>query len=115
MFKIFRKNCCGLNVHKTWIYVCIGITDANGRTEYQKARFSSFSKGLKELSDLLAKYSCTDVCMNLQADTGFQYSTYLKSPVGSFLPSQVHKISERQQDRPQGCKVDLRPFHVRYD
>lgn len=27
MFKIFRKNCCGLDVHKTWIYACIGITD----------------------------------------------------------------------------------------
>ena len=34
MFKIFRKNCCGLDVHKTWIYGCIGITDTNGRTEY---------------------------------------------------------------------------------
>ena len=29
MFKIFRKNCCGLDVHKTWIYACIGVTDAN--------------------------------------------------------------------------------------
>ena len=62
-FKIFRKNCCGLDVHKTWIYACIGITDTNGRTEYKQARFSSFSKGLKELADWLAKYSCTDVCM----------------------------------------------------
>lgn len=63
MFKIFRKNCCGLDVHKTWIFACIGITDTNGRTEYEQARFSSFSKGLKELSDWLAKYSCTEVCM----------------------------------------------------
>ena len=62
-FKIFRKNCCGLDVHKTWIYACIGITDTNGRTEYKQARFSSFSKGLRELADWLAKYSCTDVCM----------------------------------------------------
>ena len=62
-FKIFRKNCCGLDVHKTWIYACIGITDTNGRTEYKQARFSSFSKGLQELADWLAKYSCTDVCM----------------------------------------------------
>lgn len=62
-FKIFRKNCCGLDVHKTWIYACIGITDANNRTEYKQARFSSFSKGLQELADWLAKYSCTDVCM----------------------------------------------------
>lgn len=62
-FKIFRKNCCGLDVHKTWIYACIGITDANNCTEYKQARFSSFSKGLQELSSWLAKYSCTEVCM----------------------------------------------------
>ena len=62
-FKIFRKNCCGLDVHKTWIYACIGITDADNRIEYKQARFSSFSKGLQELSSWLAKYSCTEVCM----------------------------------------------------
>ena len=63
MFKIFRKNCCGLDVHKTWIFACIGITDANARTVYKQARFSSFSKGLKELAVWLDKYSCTEVCM----------------------------------------------------
>ena len=62
-FKIFRFNCCGLDVHKTWIYACIGITDSNGRTDYKQARFSSFSKGLKELCDWLAKYNCSEVCM----------------------------------------------------
>jgi len=67
MFKIFRKNCCGLDVHKTWIYACIGITDTNGLTEYKQARFSSFSKGLKELAEWLAKYSCTEVCMESSA------------------------------------------------
>ena len=63
MFKIFRKNCCGLDVHKTWIYACIGITDTNGRTEYKQARFSSFSKGLRELNEWLTLYSCDEVCM----------------------------------------------------
>lgn len=63
MFKIFRKNCCGLDVHKTWIYACIGITDANSRTEYFQARFSSFSKGLEELALWLDKYHCREVCM----------------------------------------------------
>ncbi|MBR4908382.1 MAG: IS110 family transposase [Acidaminococcaceae bacterium] len=62
-FKIFRKNCCGLDVHKTWIYVCIGITDPNGRTEYKQSRFSSFSKGLHDLSNWLIKYDCEEVCM----------------------------------------------------
>lgn len=62
-FKIFRRNCCGLDVHKTWIFACIGITDANGRTEYKEARFSSFSRGLRELSDWLATHGCKEVCM----------------------------------------------------
>lgn len=50
-FKILKFNCCGLDVHKTWIYACIGITDSNNRTEYKQARFSSFTKGLNELCD----------------------------------------------------------------
>ena len=62
-FKILKNNCCGLDVHKTWIFACIGITDSHSRTEYKQARFSSFSKGLQELCDWLAKYDCTDVCM----------------------------------------------------
>ena len=61
-FKILKFNCCGLDVHKTWIYACIGITDSNNRTEYKQARFSSFTKGLNELCDWLAKYNCNDVC-----------------------------------------------------
>lgn len=62
-FKIFRKNCCGLDIHQTWFYACIGITDANDRTDYKEARFSSFTKGLQELCDWLAKYQCNEVCM----------------------------------------------------
>lgn len=62
-FKITRKNCCGLDVHKTWIYACIGIADANNRVDYKQARFSSFTKGLNELCVWLAKYNCHDVCM----------------------------------------------------
>lgn len=63
MFKIFRNNCCGLDVHKTWIYACIGLTNSNDLTEYKQARFSSFSKGLNELAAWLAKYSCCEVCI----------------------------------------------------
>lgn len=62
-FKIFRKNCCGLDVHKTWIYACIGMTDPSGRTEYKQTRFSTFPNGLRDLSQWLAKYSCREVCM----------------------------------------------------
>ena len=63
MFKIIRTNCCGLDVHKTWIYACIGITDANARTEYYEARFSSFPKDLRRLSFWLQEHKCEEVCM----------------------------------------------------
>ena len=33
-FKIFKNNCCGLDIHKTWSCTYIGITDSFKRTEY---------------------------------------------------------------------------------
>ncbi len=63
MFKIHRNNCCGLDVHKTWIYACIGVTDVEGRTEYKEKRFSSFSRGLRDLAAWLSQHSCVEVCM----------------------------------------------------
>ncbi|MFQ8981301.1 MAG: IS110 family transposase [Waltera sp.] len=39
------------------------MADSHERAEYKQARFSSFTKGLNELCDWLAKYNCTDVCM----------------------------------------------------
>jgi transposase len=63
MFKIIKFNCCGLDVHKTWIYACIGITDSNFRTEYYEARFSSFPKDLRRLSSWLQEHKCEEVCM----------------------------------------------------
>ena len=63
MFKIIKFNCCGLDVHKTWIYACIGITDDNQRTVYHEARFSSFPKDLRRLSSWLQEHKCEEVCM----------------------------------------------------
>ena len=63
MFKILLKNCCGLDVHKTWIYACIGITGENNITTYKEARFSSFTRGLKDLAAWITSFSCKDVCM----------------------------------------------------
>lgn len=95
MFKIFRNNCCGLDVHKTWIYACIGITDPNGRTEYKQARFSSFSNGLRDLAAWLAKYSCTEVCMESTGKYWIPVLTSSKSPVLSPWP--IPNIQNRKR------------------
>ena len=63
MFKIVKFNCCRQDVHKTWIYACIGITDSNLRTEYYEDRILSFPKDLRRLAVWLQEHGYTEVCM----------------------------------------------------
>ena len=100
MFKIILFNCCGLDVHKTWIYACIGITDAKGRTVYHQQRFSAFAKGLKDLVEWLAKYHWTEVCM--------ESSGKYWIPVYNILESHVRVVlAHPKYTKPQkGNKTD---------
>lgn len=63
MLKIVYPNCCGIDVHKTFIVAVIAITDNHGITSYHRKRFSTFTNGLIQLRDWLEYYSCFDVCM----------------------------------------------------
>ena len=63
MFKILKRNVCGLDVHKTWVYACIGITDSHDITQYFQERFSTFVDGLEKLVLWLKQHDCCDVCM----------------------------------------------------
>ena len=63
MLKIVYPICCGIDVHKTFVVACIASTSEKGVTTYKRRRFSTFSKGLRELSQWLSAYGCQDVCM----------------------------------------------------
>jgi transposase len=63
MLKIVYPICCGLDVHKSFIFACVASTDDKGITSYKHHRFSTFTKGLRELSEWLKFHSCNDVCM----------------------------------------------------
>lgn len=63
MLKIVYPICCGIDVHKTFVVACIASTNEVGITTYQSHRFSTFTKGLRELSSWLYENSCKDVCM----------------------------------------------------
>ncbi|QDI89762.1 IS110 family transposase [Salicibibacter halophilus] len=60
--KIVYPICCGIDVHKTFVVACIASTD-KGVTTYKRHRFSTYTKGLKELSQWLCEHNCKDVCM----------------------------------------------------
>ena len=60
--KIVYPVCCGIDVHKTFVVACIATTN-KGVTTYKSHRFSTYTKGLKELSQWLCKNDCKHVCM----------------------------------------------------
>ncbi|QOY33850.1 IS110 family transposase [Anaerobacillus isosaccharinicus] len=60
--KIVYPICCGIDVHKTFVVACIAST-AKGVTSYKRHRFSTYTKGLMELSQWLCENECKDVCM----------------------------------------------------
>lgn len=61
--KIVYQICCGIDVHKTFVVACIASTNNKGITTYKTHRFSTYTKGLKELLQWLLENHCTDVCM----------------------------------------------------
>jgi len=63
MLRIAYPICCGLDVHKNFVYACIASTNERGVTTYKSKRFSTFTKGLKELLSWLLENGCRDVCM----------------------------------------------------
>jgi len=62
VLKIIYPICCGIDVHKKFIVACIASTN-KGVTNYKSSRFSTFTKGLRELSEWLHSNSCKDICM----------------------------------------------------
>jgi transposase len=61
--KIVYKICCGIDIHKTFVVACIASTNSIGVTSYKSYRFSTYTKGLKELLQWLLENNCKDVCM----------------------------------------------------
>jgi transposase len=52
-----------MDVHKSFVVACIASTNKQGVTAYKSHRFSTFTKGLRELSQWLLQNDCGDVCM----------------------------------------------------
>lgn len=63
MLKIVYKNCCGMDVHKSFVVACIAITNSQGVTTYKSKRFSTFTGDLRRCAAWLAENGCRDVCM----------------------------------------------------
>ncbi len=63
MLKIVYPICCGMDIHKSFVFACIASTDEKGITSYKSKRFSTFSTDLRRCASWLAENNCKDVCM----------------------------------------------------
>ena len=63
MLKIVYPICCGMDVHKSFVYACIASTNEQGVTTYKSKRFSTFTKDLRFCAEWLVENNCKDVCM----------------------------------------------------
>ena len=63
LLEIVYLICCGMDIHKSFVYACIASTNEQGVTTYKSKRFSTFTKDLRFCAEWLAANNCKDICM----------------------------------------------------
>lgn len=80
--KVHYPVCCGVDVHKTFLVATIITTTQESTPIYQKRRFSTFNKSIREFKQWLIDNHCYDVCME---STGKYYI-----PIYNLLEDDIH-------------------------
>lgn len=98
--KIIYPICCGIDVHKTFVVACIATT-YKGVTTYKRHRFSTYTKGLIELSQWLCENECKDVCMESTGKYWIPVFNVLESSCNITLahPKYVKAIRGKKTDK----------------
>lgn len=101
LLKIAYPICCGIDVHKKFIVACVASTDEKKVTTYKSARFSTFTKGLRQLKDWLIANACTDVCMESTGKYWIPVFNILESTCKIVLahPKYVKAIRGKKTDK----------------
>lgn len=99
--KIVHPVCCGIDVHKTFVVACIASTNGKGVTTYNRHRFSTYTKGLTELSQWLCEHDCKDVCMESTGKYWIPVFNILESSCNITLahPKYVKAIRGKKTDK----------------
>ena len=101
MLKIVYPICCGMDVHKSFVYACVASTDNKGVTTYKSHRFSTFTKGLRELNLWLLQNNCRDVCMESTGKYWIPVHNILENDCNIVLahPKYVKAIRGKKTDK----------------
>lgn len=63
ILKIVYRICCGMDVHKSFVVVCIASTNEQGVTSYKRKRLFTFTGDLRRCAAWLVENNCKDVRM----------------------------------------------------
>jgi transposase len=101
MLKIVYPICCGMDVHKSFVYACIASTNSHGVTSYKSKRFSTFTKDLRFCAAWLAENNCKDVCMESTGKYWIPIYNVLESSCNIVLahPKYVKAIKGKKTDK----------------
>lgn len=107
MLKIVFKICCGIDVHKDFVVACIAKTDDKNVTTYQTKRFSTFTNGLRELSEWLCSNSCKNVCMESTGKYWYPVFNILESSCEVIVahPKYVKAIRGKKTDKKDAKQI----------
>ena len=101
MLKIVYPVCCGMDVHKSFVYACIASTNEQGVTTYKSKRFSTFTKDLRFCAEWLAANNCRDVCMESTGKYWIPVYNILEQTCNVVLahPKYVNAIKGKKTDK----------------
>lgn len=101
MLKIVYPICCGMDVHKSFVYACIASTNEQGVTTYKSKRFSIFTKDLRFCASWLADNKCKDVCMESTGKYWIPIYSILEQTCNIVLahPKYVKAIKGKKTDK----------------
>lgn len=93
-------NKCGFDTHRTFVVACITSANFKSVTSYKSHRFSTYTKGLKDLLHWLISHDCKDVSM--ESTSKYWISVYnvlgktivrLSLPITNMLRMSVKKLT----------------------
>ena len=101
MLKIVYPICCGMDVHKSFVYACIASTNEQGVTSYKSKRFSTFTNDLRFCAAWLSENNCKDVCMESTGKYWIPIYNILESTCNIVLahPKYVKAIRGKKTDK----------------
>ena len=100
-FKIFKFNCCGLDVHKNVIVATIVTTNKDGISEYLQKSFSTINSDIQRFHNWLIENNCYHVCMESTGKYWIPIFNYLENDIDVCLthPKYVKAIKGKKTDK----------------